>query len=72
MKPAVPVTSPASTRLPSDAATPTRPVALTPVLSMAMAIRAEYGSCVAIEYLQAHGLNQSEILTFFTDTRVAH
>lgn len=72
MKPAVPVTSPASAILPANTATGTRPVALTPVLSMATAIRAEYGSCVAIEYLQAHGLNQAEIQTFFTDTRVAH
>ena len=71
MKPAVPAINAASAPL-SSAPANTRPVNMKPVLAMATAIRAEYGSCVAIEYLQAHGMSQAEIQTFFAATDVAH
>jgi hypothetical protein len=71
MKTTVPAINTVQTQFSSVPAS-TRPVSVKPVLAMATAIRAEYGSCVAIEYLQAHGMSQAEIQTLFAATDVAH
>ena len=43
----------------------TPPPDLHTILATASAISQEYGSCVAIEYLQAHGMGETEIQRFF-------